>query len=123
VTQRANHPVSADFDHFVEVATISDLPPGQMRAFTILGRPVVLANIDGEFHAFADSCKHWGVRLSDGCLQGRVVRCRAHGWNHDIVKGEVIASDPPGEEGARMITFETRVVGATVWVSTERKRS
>jgi nitrite reductase/ring-hydroxylating ferredoxin subunit len=109
--------------NFINVAEVDTLLSGHMKTFNIHGRPVVLVNVEGEFFAFADFCLHWGVRLSDGCLQGHVVRCKAHGWNHDFVKGEVIASDPPGDEGRRMITFETKLLEGAIWVSTVPKKA
>jgi nitrite reductase/ring-hydroxylating ferredoxin subunit len=118
---RGHRPEDKDSPLFVPVATVEDIPSGEMKAFTVLGKPIVVTNVEGEYYAFADYCLHWGVRLSDGCLQGNVVRCRAHGWHHDFVKGEVVASDLPSAEGKRMITFETKVLDGSVWVSTSRK--
>jgi 3-phenylpropionate/trans-cinnamate dioxygenase ferredoxin subunit len=106
---------------FIKVAHIDELPVGKMVRFELQQRPAVLVNLGGAFHAFADYCMHWGVRLSDGCLQGQVVRCKAHGWNHDIVRGE--ASDPRGGEAMRMFTFETRVDDGHVWVCTVGKNA
>ena len=115
-------PEISDSPLFIEVAPLADLPPGKMKPFMLPQGPLVLVNIEGEVFAFADYCMHWGVRLSDGCLEGHVVRCRAHGWNHDIAKGEVIESEPAGDTGRRMITFDTKIAGGTVWVSTARKK-
>lgn len=106
---------------FIKVAHVDDVPVGKMVRFEMQQRAAVLVNIRGDFHAFTDYCMHWGVRLSDGCLLGHVVRCKAHGWNHDIVQGE--ASDPRGGEVMRMTTFETRVDNGHVWVCTEKKHA
>ena len=108
---------------FVKVAAAAEISVGCIKRFAIRNRAIALANIDGDFFAFEDRCLHWGVRLSDGCLEGPVVRCRAHGWKHHVVKGEVIASDPPGDEGMRMATFDTRLEGGFVWVSTTAGRT
>lgn len=101
---------------FVAVAQVDDVRPGTMKRFIVSDHAVVLANIDGAFYAFEDRCLHWGVKLSDGCLEGDVVRCRAHGWKHDVVRGEIAASEPPGDEGRRIRTFSVAIRHKTVLV-------
>lgn len=105
-----------DQEEFVAVAQIDELAPGNMKRFVVLDRALVLANIDGSFHAFEDRCLHWGVKLSNGCLEGNTVRCRAHGWKHDVVRGEIVASEPPGDEGRRVRTFKIKIRDRTVFV-------
>lgn len=100
----------------IAVAKVEDIAPGQMKRFVAANRGVVLANVDGRFYAFEDRCQHWGVRLSDGKLEGCVVRCRAHGWRHDIARGEVVASHPPGDEGQRIATFAVDVRDGVILV-------
>jgi 3-phenylpropionate/trans-cinnamate dioxygenase ferredoxin subunit len=100
----------------IAVAKAHDIAPGQMKRIAGADRALVLANVDGRYFAFEDRCRHWGVRLSDGKLEGCVVRCRAHGWRHDIARGEVVASEPPGDEGQRLATFEVDVKDGVVFV-------
>jgi 3-phenylpropionate/trans-cinnamate dioxygenase ferredoxin subunit len=100
----------------IPVAKTDDIPPGQMKRIVTANRAVVLANVDGRFYAFEDRCQHWGVRLSDGKLEGCVVRCRAHGWRHDIAHGEVVASEPPGDEGQRIATFQVDIKEGVIFV-------
>jgi nitrite reductase/ring-hydroxylating ferredoxin subunit len=111
---------SEDFQKkFVKAAQTSDLPVGSMKRFMVEGHGLALANINGTVYAFEDRCLHWGVRLSDGSLEGNVVRCRAHSWKHDLTKGEVVVSVPPGDEGTHFTTFATKILDNTIWVSTE----
>jgi 3-phenylpropionate/trans-cinnamate dioxygenase ferredoxin subunit len=109
-------PASAGAPPSIPVANVRDVPPGQMKRFVTGNRAVVLANVDGRFFAFEDRCQHWGVRLSDGKLEGCVVRCRAHGWRHDIARGEVVASEPPGDEGQRIATFKVDIKDGVIFV-------
>jgi nitrite reductase/ring-hydroxylating ferredoxin subunit len=109
-------PTSSESGEFAAVANVEDIAPGTMKRFVVSNRAVVLANIDGRYYAFEDRCQHWGVRLSDGALEGCVVRCRAHGWRHDIVRGEVVASEPPGDEGQPLATFKVDVKDGVVLV-------
>ncbi len=103
-------------DDFVAVAQTDELVPGEMKRFVVSDRALVLANIDGSFHAFEDRCLHWGVKLSNGCLEGNAVRCRAHGWKHDVVRGVIVASEPPGDEGRPVRTFKVKIREKTVFV-------
>lgn len=110
-----------DLDQFIKVVPVDELPPGGLRRFVIENKAIALANVGGHFYAFEDRCLHWGVRLSDGCLEENVVRCRAHGWKHDLAKGEIVASTPPGDEGRRLVCFDTRIHEGSVWVSTVKR--
>ncbi|MPY85957.1 MAG: Rieske 2Fe-2S domain-containing protein [Actinophytocola sp.] len=86
------------------VGRATDLPPGKHLGIMLGNRPVCVANVDGEFVAFRDSCPHQGARLSTGTvggtmlpsdphsyqygLEGCVVRCPWHGWEFDMRTGE-----------------------------------
>jgi 3-phenylpropionate/trans-cinnamate dioxygenase ferredoxin subunit len=109
-------PASEQAPQSIAAAKVEDIAPGQMKRIVAANRAVVLANVDGRYYAFEDRCRHWGVRLSDGKLEGCVVRCRAHGWRHDIARGEVVASEPPGDEGQRVATFEVDIKDGVVFV-------
>ncbi|HWK62669.1 MAG TPA: Rieske (2Fe-2S) protein [Eoetvoesiella sp.] len=115
-------PSTDSLQDFVETIPTNELPPGSLKRFVAGNRAIALANIDGNIHAFEDRCLHWGVRLSDGCLEENVVRCRAHGWKHDLVKGEVAASEPPGDEGRPLVTFTTQIRDGFIWVGTTPQR-
>lgn len=106
----------------VPVAAVEDVLPGTMKRFVVSNRGVVLANVDGTYYAFEDRCRHWGVRLSDGALEGCVVRCRAHGWRHDIARGEVVASQPPGDEGQRLTTFDVEINDGKICVGARARQ-
>ena len=70
---------------------------GQMRAFTVDGRKVAVANVGGHFYAFDDTCTHQGCSLASGELEGTTVTCPCHGSQFDVRSGEVLegpAEDP-----------------------------
>ena len=52
------------------------------------GRELLLANVNGEFHAVSDRCSHEGALLSGGRLDGAVVTCPAHGSRFDVTTGK-----------------------------------
>ncbi|RNJ78622.1 MAG: non-heme iron oxygenase ferredoxin subunit, partial [Nitrosopumilus sp. B06] len=43
---------------------ISDIPPGKMTKITADGKEILVANIDGSYHAIDDTCTHSGASLS-----------------------------------------------------------
>jgi nitrite reductase/ring-hydroxylating ferredoxin subunit len=58
-----------------------------MMALECEGKPVLLVNVDGAIHAYADTCPHLRTRLSDGCLRQNVLACSTHGWEFDVCTG------------------------------------
>ena len=75
---------------FRKVATLDELWDGEMTALEIEGHVVLLVNVDGGVHAYADSCPHLGTRLSQGSLQRPVLTCATHGWEFDVSTGQGI---------------------------------
>lgn len=74
---------------FVTVAKTSDLQSGEMKAVKVGRRLVGLANVDGEFLAFDDTCTHEEASLTEGELYGDVVECPLHGAQFNLRTGAV----------------------------------
>jgi nitrite reductase/ring-hydroxylating ferredoxin subunit len=72
---------------FVEVAKLDQLPPGTGTSVTVAGKAIALFNVDGTVYAIDDTCLHAAASLGSGILEGKVVRCRAHGWRYDVTTG------------------------------------
>ena len=89
---------------FVHVADRDDVPPGGMRAVTLDGARVVIADVGGTLHAFADDCSHDGGPLSEGELAGGVVTCPWHFSRFCVRSGSVVES--PAEEPIRVYELE-----------------
>lgn len=71
------------------VAAVADVPPGWVATVRVDGHTLALANADGSFYAFDDTCGHAGGplgdnRLHDGCL----VECPWHAAVFDVTTGE-----------------------------------
>ncbi len=81
---------------FIKIAKISDLPNGEMKMFSIKGKEITLAKIDGEYLAFDDQCTHARCSLSGGYLEGHAVTCYCHGAQFDVTNGKVLA--PPATQ-------------------------
>ena len=42
---------------FVTVANVDEVSPGNMISVEVEGRPVLIANVEGEFFAIGDECR------------------------------------------------------------------
>ncbi len=76
--------VSQQFDDFA-------LPDeGELVAVDVEGTPVAVAVLDGEVHAFDDTCPHAGCSLAEGELEDDSVVCPCHFSRFDITTGAVV---------------------------------
>jgi phenylpropionate dioxygenase-like ring-hydroxylating dioxygenase large terminal subunit len=74
------------------IALTADLPnPGDFYATDIAGRPILITrNKDGVAKAFLNACRHRGVKLAEGCGNGKGFACPYHGWTYNN-DGELIS--------------------------------
>jgi len=72
----------------IKVASLSDVPPGTLKAVTAKLQPIVLANVEGTVYALEDRCSHQEYPLSDGELDGGDVVCLYHGARFDACSGK-----------------------------------
>jgi toluene monooxygenase system ferredoxin subunit len=75
---------------FRKVTTRDELWDGETTVLEVDGRSVLLVNVDGVVHAYADSCPHLGTSLSHGSLRRNVLTCSTHGWEFDVSSGQGI---------------------------------
>jgi len=76
---------------YLTVGKTSDIAPGTVRVFDVCGQTVAVANVDGQFYAFADVCTHDGGPVAEGELDGCVIECPRHGARFDITTGAVLS--------------------------------
>jgi 3-phenylpropionate/trans-cinnamate dioxygenase ferredoxin subunit len=74
-----------------QVAGKNDIQPGTMKAFTVGGAEIMVANCDGVFYAVSAICTHFGGHLADGHLDGFLVKCPRHGAGFDLRTGANVA--------------------------------
>jgi nitrite reductase/ring-hydroxylating ferredoxin subunit len=73
----------------IRVCGIDEVAPGTARRFELPGLdPVALFNLEGTFHAIADTCTHQRASLSDGEIDGDEVICPLHFQVFHIPTGE-----------------------------------
>ncbi len=72
----------------------ADLAPGKHRGVKLSAEEFVLiANVEGEYHAIDDWCNHAGCMLSSGDLEGDLILCPCH-YAEFSVKTGVLESLP-----------------------------
>lgn len=74
----------------VRVCKVSDVIPGELRAFPVRGVtwPVIVTSVDNELFAMPGVCPHEDVALADGYLDGHEVMCSAHAYTFDLRTGK-----------------------------------
>jgi nitrite reductase/ring-hydroxylating ferredoxin subunit len=77
----------------VKVARVSEIPAGGMKMVTLGIEEVLIANVEGKFHAIGNACTHVGGPLAEGELSGKVVTCPWHGSQFNVTDGRVVG--PP----------------------------
>lgn len=75
----------------MEIASTKDIDQGEMLGVEKNGKAIMIANINGTFHAIGSVCTHMGCDLSEGTLTGDRVQCRCHGSVFNVKTGEVIS--------------------------------
>jgi nitrite reductase/ring-hydroxylating ferredoxin subunit len=101
--------------NFVRVASVGEVPPGEMKAVRADGVDVLLCNVGGELYAVQDECTHECFPLSEGTLDGHAVICMLHGARFDVRSGEVLALPAYGP----VTTYEVEINGEDVLVAVE----
>jgi nitrite reductase/ring-hydroxylating ferredoxin subunit len=90
------------------------LAPGTSTTVRLDGKEIALFNVGGEIFATDDSCPHAGSSLGWGKLDGKVIKCRAHGLCFDVTNGEIV-----GGTGLTIETYATPIEDHKIFVSLE----
>jgi len=93
------------------VGTLDLVWQGEKVGVVVDGRPVLLVNVDGAVCAYEDRCRHKGVKLSEGRLEGTVLTCAAHGWQYDARTGQGI-----NPANVALVRYPVKVEGPYVFV-------
>ena len=99
---------------FLKVAEVSDIPPGSVKHFVVLGHHIALCNVSGTFYALDNFCIHRGGPLSEGYLDGDKLECPWHGWKFDVKTGQLTLDPHMG-----VATYAVKINGSDVFVAIE----
>lgn len=86
-------------DGFVRVASLAEIPEGELRAFDLPWTRIAIAHVENELFVFGDECTHEGCSLAEGELgeAEETVICPCHASEFDLRTGEPVegpAEDP-----------------------------
>lgn len=97
----------------VRVASTKAVPVGKMIGIESSGQKIVIANVNGSYHAIGNICTHRGCKLSEGMLSEEKVQCPCHGSVFDMKTGVVIKG--PATKPEKF--FQVRVEGDAILVT------
>lgn len=72
------------------IGRIKDFKGTGMRRIEVEGHTILLIYMNNAFYAIEGLCSYKKGDLSEGILEGFIVRCPAHGVEFDIRTGEVV---------------------------------
>ena len=103
---------------WVDVAAVSDLPPGERKLIDIDDVLIIVLNHEGEFYAIEDLCTHDGGELSKGSIikEENAIMCPRHGALFCLKTGNILEGPGYGPTN----TFPVRIEGDTVQVKDDR---
>lgn len=60
---------------YVEIAKTDEIWAGNMKAFVIQGKDILVANHEGKYYAIDNECTHMKGELAKGKIEGKIVTC------------------------------------------------
>lgn len=104
---------------FIEAGKTDELAPGAMMRLELMGRRILLANVNGRYYATDDTCTHEEASLSSGFLKGPLVKCPLHGSRFNVCTGKVL--EEPAEADLR--TYPVRLEGGRILVALREREA
>lgn len=99
---------------FVTAAKVSEINEGEGKVISVNGKEIALFNVEGNFYAMDNACRHRGGPLGEGMLEGNIVTCPWHHWTYDVTTG-VNVMNPQ----VKVSTYEVRVEGDEIKIKVE----
>jgi nitrite reductase/ring-hydroxylating ferredoxin subunit len=104
---------------FSAVAHVDDFKDAPLQVVESGGKEILIAKIGDEYLAVGNRCPHMGAKLSNGSLEGRIIKCYAHGRRFDLRDGS-----PQGHGLGKLLgghglrTYEVKLDGDRIMLST-----
>ena len=89
-----------------KVAKTSEFANGTGQIFELEGKKIAVFNVDGNFFAIDNTCKHKGGSLGDGSVENKTVTCPLHRWQYDVTTGQCLANPE-----VKLDTYSVKVEG------------
>jgi Fe-S cluster biogenesis protein NfuA/nitrite reductase/ring-hydroxylating ferredoxin subunit len=84
ITRNAPSPASRN-GAWEEVAGVTSLTQGSVRAIEVRGQPVLFCRLNGDFYAYACSCSNCGETMSTARLEKTTLVCPNCGARYDVL--------------------------------------
>ena len=94
----------------VRIENARDIASGEMRVVDVEGTKVNISSVDGQLHAFDDTCTHKACSLAKGKLDGTTVTCPCHGSQFDVTTGEVLRGPAQQPVRSRLVQIEGEIL-------------
>jgi NADPH-dependent 2,4-dienoyl-CoA reductase/sulfur reductase-like enzyme/nitrite reductase/ring-hydroxylating ferredoxin subunit len=101
----------------ITVATTGEFKDGDMKQVSADGTDILLARVNGEYHAVGAHCTHYGAPLVEGVLNGERIVCPWHHACFNVTTGDL--EEPPALDA--LPRYGVRVEGESVIVSLPRE--
>jgi len=101
------------------VASVGDVPVGEVRVVQCGARSLAVSNIDGTLYAIDNRCTHDNGPLGEGRLRSDRVICPRHGAAFDARTGKVLTLPAVRSVNAYPVTIE----GDGVYIDCEEGRA
>lgn len=103
---------------WIRVCTTAELLPGESTVAWDGDTPILVVNLDGDFHALEDRCTHQDFELSVGAVDQSdgSIECVLHGARFDLRSGIALC----GPAYAPVPKFPVRVEDGVVWTRDDR---
>jgi toluene monooxygenase system ferredoxin subunit len=100
---------------FERVCTTDDVWVGELIAFDVASRKIILINVEDKFHAYDAQCPHQDQSLCEGSLEGTVLTCPAHQWQFDVTTG--LGVNPTG---CKLKAYALKIEADEIYVDAEQ---
>jgi nitrite reductase/ring-hydroxylating ferredoxin subunit len=97
---------------FVKIGQADQIPIATMKSFSIKGKSVLVANIQGNYYAIGNECTHFGGDLSKGKLEGKLVTCPLYGSQFDVTSGKKVRGPATKDQPV----YELKIEGKNIKV-------
>lgn len=96
---------------FIAVAKTNEINEGEGKVVSISGKEIAIFNVEGNFYAIDNTCRHRGGPLGEGMLDGSIVTCPWHHWQYNVMTGVNLINPQ-----IKVDTYEVKVEGDEIKV-------